>query len=92
MIPILSSIIVGQDQHPTRMHAFYLSLAYTLGMAVTYTLAGIAAAFSGQLISSALQNPWALGGGQRSSYCWRCLCSAYTNCACQAGWKPAWLA
>jgi thiol:disulfide interchange protein DsbD len=63
MIPILSSIIVGQDQHPTRMHAFYLSLAYTLGMAVTYTLAGIAAAFSGQLISSALQNPWALGVG-----------------------------
>ncbi len=63
MIPILSSIIVGQGRHPTRLHAFNLSLAYTLGMAVTYTLAGIAAAFSGQLISNALQNPWALGLG-----------------------------
>jgi thiol:disulfide interchange protein DsbD len=30
-------------------------------MAVSYTLAGIAAGFSGHLISSALQNPWALG-------------------------------
>lgn len=63
MIPILSSIIVGQNQHPTRLHAFNLSLAYTLGMAVSYTLAGIAAAFSGHLISNALQNPWALGVG-----------------------------
>jgi thiol:disulfide interchange protein DsbD len=63
MIPILSSIIVGQNQHPTRLHAFNLALAYTLGMAVSYTLAGIAAAFSGQLISNALQNPWALGFG-----------------------------
>jgi thiol:disulfide interchange protein DsbD len=63
MIPILSSIIVGQNQHPTRLHAFNLALAYTLGMAVSYTLAGIAAAFSGHLISNALQNPWALGFG-----------------------------
>jgi thiol:disulfide interchange protein DsbD len=61
LIPILSGIIVGQGRHPTRMHAFNLSLAYTLGMAVSYTLAGVAAAFSGHLISNALQNPWALG-------------------------------
>lgn len=60
LIPILSGIIVGQGAHPTRMHAFNLSLAYTLGMAVSYTLAGVAAAFSGHLISNALQNPWAL--------------------------------
>lgn len=63
MIPILSGIIVGQGAHHTRLHAFNLSLAYTLGMAVTYALAGIAAAYSGQLISNALQNPWALGAG-----------------------------
>lgn len=63
MIPILSGIIVGQGEHPTRLHAFNLSLAYTLGMAITYALAGIAAAYSGQLISNALQNPWALGFG-----------------------------
>jgi thiol:disulfide interchange protein DsbD len=63
MIPILSGIIIGQGAHPTRLHAFNLSLAYTLGMALSYTLAGVAAGLSGHLISSALQNPWALGFG-----------------------------
>ncbi|GBG13952.1 thiol:disulfide interchange protein DsbD [Novimethylophilus kurashikiensis] len=63
MIPILSGIIVGQGQHPSRTHAFNLSLAYTLGMAVTYAIAGIAAGLSGHLISNALQTPWALGAG-----------------------------
>lgn len=63
MLPILSGIIVGQDAHPSRAHSFYLSLAYTLGMAVTYALAGVAAGLSGHLISNALQNQWALGFG-----------------------------
>ncbi|HLD10293.1 MAG TPA: protein-disulfide reductase DsbD, partial [Methylophilaceae bacterium] len=63
MIPILSSIIVGRNAHPSRLHAFNLSLAYTLGMALTYTLMGVAAGLSGQLLSAALQNPWALGFG-----------------------------
>lgn len=63
MLPILSGIIVGQDTHPSRAHSFYLSLAYTLGMAVAYALAGVAAGLSGHLISNALQNPWALGFG-----------------------------
>lgn len=63
MIPILSGIIVGRGEHPSRAHAFNLSLAYTLGMAVAYALAGIAAGLSGHLVSAALQNPWALGTG-----------------------------
>lgn len=63
MIPILSSIIVGKSAHPSRLHAFNLSVAYTLGMALTYTLIGIAAGLSGQLLSAALQNAWALGFG-----------------------------
>jgi thiol:disulfide interchange protein DsbD len=63
MIPILSGIIVRHSDHPSRAHAFNLSLAYTLGMAITYALAGIAAGLSGHLISNALQNPWALGFG-----------------------------
>jgi thiol:disulfide interchange protein DsbD len=66
MIPILSGIIVGDKKvhhHATsRLHAFNLSLAYTLGMALSYTLAGIAAGLSGQLLSNALQNPWVLSG------------------------------
>ncbi len=60
MIPILSGIIVQQNA-TSRYTAFLLSLAYVLGMALTYALAGIAAALSGSLLSNALQNPWALG-------------------------------
>lgn len=65
MIPILSGIIAGQnhDKPLTKMHGFLLSLAYVLGMAITYALAGVAAALSGTLVSNALQNPWALGVG-----------------------------
>jgi thiol:disulfide interchange protein DsbD len=63
MIPILSGIIVGQGHHVTKRKGFMLSLAYVLGMAVTYALVGVAAGMSGTLISSALQNPWALGAG-----------------------------
>lgn len=61
MIPILSGIIVGRGANITKMHAFMLSFAYVLGMAVTYALAGVAAGFSGELISNALQTPWVLG-------------------------------
>ncbi len=63
MIPILSGIIVGKQAHVSRGKAFALSLAYTLGMSLTYTLAGIAAGLSGQLLSNALQTPVALVAG-----------------------------
>lgn len=61
MIPILSGIIVGRGDKITHKHAFLLSLAYVLGMAVTYALAGVAAGLSGDLISNALQTPVVLG-------------------------------
>jgi thiol:disulfide interchange protein DsbD len=61
MIPILSGIIVGRGHKITKIHAFVLSLAYVLGMAITYAAAGIAAGLSGDLISNALQTPWVLG-------------------------------
>ncbi|MBY0579926.1 MAG: protein-disulfide reductase DsbD [Burkholderiales bacterium] len=61
MIPILSGIIVGHGGHMTRSKGFFLSLAYVLGLAIVYSIAGIAAGFSGVLVSEALQNPWALG-------------------------------
>ena len=63
MIPILSGIIAGQNNKVTKTSGFLLSLAYVLGMAITYAVAGVAAALSGTLISNALQNPWALGVG-----------------------------
>ena len=61
MIPILSGIIVGEGRKVTRRRAALVSLAYVLGMAVTYTAIGIAAAFSGNLLSATLQNAWVLG-------------------------------
>ncbi len=63
MIPILSSIIVGsqaKQSKPCKLHAFGLSVAYVLGMALSYTLAGVAAGLSGSLISQSLQSPWIL--------------------------------
>ncbi len=61
MVPILSGIIVGHGQKMTRMHGTLLSLAYVLGMAITYALAGVAAGMSGAMLSATLQNPWVLG-------------------------------
>jgi thiol:disulfide interchange protein DsbD len=61
MIPILSGIIVGRGARATRAHAFLLSLAYVLGMAITYAAAGVLAGLSGAMLSAALQSPWVLG-------------------------------
>lgn len=61
MIPILSGIIVGQGHQLTKPRAFILSLAYVMGMAITYAAAGVAAGLSGTLLSNALQNPLVLG-------------------------------
>lgn len=62
MIPILSGIIVNHGHAVSHGRAFMLSLAYVLGMAATYAAAGVAAGFSGTLLTSALQNGWVLGG------------------------------
>ena len=61
MIPILSGIIVGRGHKITHAHGFILSLAYVMGMAITYAAVGVAAGMSGTLLSNALQTPWALG-------------------------------
>jgi len=60
MIPILSGIIAGQGHRATRGRALALSLAYVLGMAVTYAAVGIAAGLTGTLLTAALQNVWVL--------------------------------
>lgn len=61
MIPILSGMIVGRGHHVTHLHGFLLSLAYVLGMAITYAIAGVAAGLSGAMLAAAMQNPWVLG-------------------------------
>jgi len=61
MFPILSGIIANRGKNVTKMHGFILALAYVLGMAITYAIAGVAAGLSGSMLSAALQNAWVLG-------------------------------
>lgn len=60
MIPILSGIIVGQGQDISRKKAFVLSLAYVLGMAFTYAIAGVIAGTTGSKLQLYMQNPTVL--------------------------------
>ena len=60
MIPILSSIIVGQGETITARKGFILSLVYVLAMALTYTVAGVFAGIFGENLQAAFQNPWIL--------------------------------
>ncbi len=61
MVPILSSIIVGQGAPVSRMRGFTMALAYSLGMALVYTAFGVVAGLLGEGLAAALQNPWVLG-------------------------------
>ncbi|MFC7515692.1 protein-disulfide reductase DsbD [Herbaspirillum sp. GCM10030257] len=61
MVPILSSIIVGDGAPTNRRRGLMLSGAYSLGMALVYTALGVAAGLAGEGLSAALQNPWVLG-------------------------------
>ena len=58
MVPILSGIIAGQGENVTTGRAFALSLTYVLGMAITNTLAGVAAAAAGSQIQAMFQQTW----------------------------------
>jgi thioredoxin:protein disulfide reductase len=60
MVPILSGIIAGGGAHVTTGRAFALSLTYVLGMAVTYTAAGIAGAAMGREVQALFQQWWVL--------------------------------
>lgn len=60
MVPILSFIIVGEGEQVSRARGFILSVTYALGMALIYTILGIAAGLVGEGLSAALQNPWIL--------------------------------
>ncbi len=57
MVPIVSGIIVG-ERNVTATRGFTLSLVYVLGMALTYTAAGIAVAAGGRQVQAAFQQPW----------------------------------
>ncbi len=61
MMPILSSIIIGQGEHLSKMRALLLSFAYVLGTAVTYAAMGALAGATGEQLQSYFQNVWAIG-------------------------------
>ena len=62
MVPILTSIIVGQGADPQRgvspRRAFMLSLVYVLAMVLTYTAAGVLAGLFGANLAATFQDPW----------------------------------
>ncbi len=60
MVPILSSIIIGQKGEMTRVRGFALSASYSLGMAIVYTSLGVAAGLAGEGLAAALQTPMVL--------------------------------
>ena len=64
MFPILSGIIVGQQQSGSggTGRAFTLSLTYVLAMAAAYTVAGVLTAMLGQNLQAAFQHPAVLIG------------------------------
>jgi len=62
MVPILSVLLVGEQQHVSRSKGFMLAAAYVAGMSVIYTLLGIAAGLSGAGLAAWLQTPWVLAG------------------------------
>jgi thiol:disulfide interchange protein DsbD len=59
LIPITVGFFVGQGAGSPRW-VFALSVFYVLGMAITYSILGTLAAFTGSLFGSALQNPLVL--------------------------------
>ncbi len=60
MLPILSSIIVGQGVGVSRTRGLALAASYSLGMATVYTALGVAAGLAGEGLAAALQSPWVL--------------------------------
>ncbi|MBI3368297.1 MAG: protein-disulfide reductase DsbD [Burkholderiales bacterium] len=61
MLPILSSIIVGTQDKPSRMRGLALAASYALGMAMVYTGLGVAAGLAGEGLAATLQTPWMIG-------------------------------
>lgn len=64
MIPILSSIIVGQAGQQgelSKLRGGMLSAVYVLGTTVTYAAAGVLAGLTGDQLQAYFQNVWAIG-------------------------------
>lgn len=61
MIPIVVNLVVGPKQISSRK-ALMLASSYVIGMATTYTVAGVIAGLLGATLQAWLQQPWVLIG------------------------------
>ena len=61
MVPLLFGLIIGKASI-SHWRAFFISLAYVLGMAITYAIAGVLFGFLGSNVQAYLQKPWIIAG------------------------------
>jgi len=61
LIPILSSIIVGESSQSGSVRGGVLSIIYVLGTVVTYASVGAVAGATGDQLQAYFQNAWAIG-------------------------------
>ncbi len=61
LLPILSGIILGHATTLKTKRALFLSIAYVLGMSITYTLAGLLFSLMGLSLQTTFQTPWMIG-------------------------------
>jgi thiol:disulfide interchange protein DsbD len=58
LIPVTAGYIGNRNLGGSKLTAFFLTLTYVAGVAVTYALLGVVAAMTGQLFGSISTNPW----------------------------------
>lgn len=61
MVPILSAVILGEQEKHHPLKAFTLALAYVIGMATTYAGLGALVGSMGEHARLQWQDPWVLG-------------------------------
>jgi thiol:disulfide interchange protein DsbD len=57
LLPVTAAIIAGANTRGTKFNAFLLSLLYVLGLAVSYCLLGVVAAFTGKVFGAWQNHP-----------------------------------
>ncbi|WP_409160308.1 protein-disulfide reductase DsbD [Pectobacterium sp. B2J-2] len=62
MYPLIASLVLGRKEQLTPRRTLLLSMTYVQGMALTYTLLGLAVAAAGLRFQAALQHPYILIG------------------------------
>ena len=83
MVPILTSVVLGQGTHSqARLLSFW---ALCAGHVLAYAGAGVAIGLlgAGANIQALATDPWVLVLLRCSLYFWHCLCLACMSCACR---------